>query len=166
MTEPVLMGRISGFFGVKGWVKVYSYSEPREALLNYRRWLVRKDDGWETVELLDGKRHGKTVIAKLEGFDDRDAAQALIDADIGIRREELPELDEGTYYFRDLEGLRVEHLDGRGLGHVASVMETGANDVLVVRDDDAERLIPFVTDRVVREVDLAEGIIRVDWEWD
>ena len=166
MAEPVLMGRVSGHFGVKGWVKVYSYTEPREALLSYGHWLIRRDEGWQALRVLDGKRHGKTVIAKLEGFSDRDEAAAIIDCDIGIRREELPEPNEGQYYFSDLEGLEVEHVDGSGLGRVATILETGANDVLVVRDGKTERLIPFVTDQVVRSVDLDAGVIHVDWEWD
>ncbi len=166
MAEPVLMGRVSGHFGVKGWVKVYSYTEPREALLSYGNWLIRSGDAWQSRRVIDGKRHGKTVIAKLAGISDRDQAAAIIDCDIGIRREELPEPDEGQYYFGDLEGLEVRHLDGSGLGRVVSILETGANDVLVVRDGDTERLIPFVIDRVVRRVDLEAGIIHVDWEWD
>lgn len=166
MAEPVLMGRVSGHFGVQGWVKVYSYTEPREALLAYRNWLIRRGEAWQAIKLVDGKRHGKTVIAKLEGFSDRDQAATLIDCDIGVRREELPEPEEGTFYFSDLEGLRVEHMDGSSLGLVASILETGANDVLVVRDGDSERLIPFVADRVIKQVDLEAGTIHVDWEWD
>ena len=160
------MGRISGFFGVRGWVKVYSYTEPREGVLDYRTWLVGSAGKWRPMALVDGKRHGKTVIAKLEGIDDRDDAAALIDCDIGVRRDDLPEPDEGRFYFSDLEGLSVEHIDGTRLGQVAYVMETGANDVLVVRDGDAERLIPFVVDRVVKDVDIAGGVVHVDWEWD
>jgi len=159
------MGRISGFFGVRGWVKVYSYTDPREAVLDYGNWLVGRAGEWRPLALIDGKRHGKTVIAKLEGIDDRDDAAALIDCEIGIRREDLPEPDEGKFYFSDLEGLRVEHIDGKRLGRVAHVLETGANDVLVVRDGETERLIPFVADSVIRDVDLAGGVIHVDWEW-
>ena len=166
MTKPVLLGRISGFFGVKGWVKVYSYTEPREAILDYGDWLLDRNGDWQTFVPVEGKRHGKTVIAKLEGIDDRDQAAELLDCEIGIRREHLPEPEQGTYYFSDLEGLEVEHLDGSRLGAVAYVLETGANDVLVLKDGDKERLVPFVVDRVIREVNLDEGVIRVDWEWD
>lgn len=166
MAKPVLLGRISGFFGVRGWVKVYSYTEPREAVLDYGSWLLEKDGDWQTVRPVDGKRHGKTVIVKLEGYDDRDQAAALLDCEFGVDREQMPEPDEGTYYFSDLEGLEVEHRDGKRLGLVANVMETGANDVLVVRDNGTERLIPFITGDVVKDVDLDAGLIRVDWEWD
>jgi len=163
--EPIVLGRISGLFGVKGWVKIFSHTEPREAVLNYRQWLVRQKDAWRTIELAEGKRHGKTVIARLEGVYDRDQAALLTGCDIGIPRDELPEPDAGHYYFSDLEGLRVVHRDGTDLGTVAYVMETGANDVLVTTGD-KERLIPFVVDEVILDVDLAAGVISVDWEWD
>ena len=166
MAKPVLLGRISGFFGVKGWVKLYSYTEPREAVLDYENWVLERDGQWQTVKPVEGQRHGKTVIVKLEGIDDRDAAAPLLGCEFGVMREHMPEPDEGTYYFSDLEGLEVVHRDGTSLGSVARVMETGANDVLVVQGDGTERLIPFVTGHVVEVVDLDEGVIRVDWEWD
>ncbi|MDJ0941650.1 MAG: ribosome maturation factor RimM [Woeseiaceae bacterium] len=166
MEEPVLLGRVSGFFGVRGWVKVYSYTDPREAVLDYPHWLIKRGGNWETHTLAEGKRHGKTVIARLEGFDDRDQATSLLDCDIAVRREDLPEPDEGHYYFSDLEGLEVVHQDCKALGRVAYLLETGANDVLVVRDGETERLIPFVAGDVIKDVDLAAGLIRVDWDWD
>jgi 16S rRNA processing protein RimM len=148
----VILGRIDGLFGVRGWIKVYSYTEPREAVLNYKDWLLARDGDWQRVELADGKRQGKAVIARLEGIEDRDAAAELIGSEIGVDRDALPEPEEGHYYWADLEGL-------------TDVMATGANDVLVV-DGPAERLIPFVPGTVILDVDLAAGVIRVDWEWD
>jgi 16S rRNA processing protein RimM len=165
LTQPVLLGRIVGLFGVKGWVKVHSYTEPREAVLDYKDWLLGCDDGWEPVELAEGKRHGKSVIARLQGVADRDAATALVGSDIGVARDQLPEPGEGHYYWADLEGMTVVHKDGTEIGRVAYVMATGANDVLVTEGPD-ERLIPFVTGKVVLDVDIAAGVITVDWEWD
>ena len=165
LTQPVILGRIVGLFGVRGWIKVYSYTEPREAVLDYRDWLLGRDGDWQWVELAEGKRHGKAVIARLEGIDDRDAAAELIGSDIGVDRDALPEPEEGHYYWADLEGLAVVHRDGSELGRVACLMATGANDVLVV-DGPVERLIPFVPGTVILDVDLARGVIRVDWEWD
>ena len=162
---PVVLGRISGLYGVKGWIKVFSYTDPREAVLEYREWLVRRDGDWKVLQLAEGKRHGKTVIARLDGIDDRDVAASYVDCDIGVPRTAMPEPDDGSYYWSDLEGLEVVHRDGRQLGTVAYVMETGANDVLVTKGD-AERLIPFVIDEVVLDVDLDNGVISVDWEWD
>ncbi|MBT8082115.1 MAG: ribosome maturation factor RimM [Gammaproteobacteria bacterium] len=164
-TQPVVLGRISGLFGVRGWVKVYSYTEPREAVLDYGRWLLSDKDGWHEATVAEGQRHGKTVIARIEGYDDREQAAALIGAEIAVPRAALPEAGEDRYYWSDLEGLRVVHRDGTELGRVAYLLETGANDVMVV-EGEQELLIPFVTDKVVLGVDIDKGEIEVDWEWD
>ena len=164
-TQPVILGRIVGLFGVRGWVKVHSYTEPREGLLDYRNWLLSRDGDWQSVALAEGRRHGKSVIARLAGVEDRDAAAEWLGSDIAVDRDALPEAEEGHYYWADLEGLTVVHKDGTELGKVAYLMATGANDVLVV-DGAAERLIPFVPGTVILDVDLATGVIRVDWEWD
>lgn len=164
-TQPVVLGRITGLFGVKGWVKVYSYTDPRDAVLNYDRWLLSGNDGWREATVAEGQRHGKTVIVRLEGFADRDQAASLIGTDIGVLRDALPETGEGRYYWSDLEGLRVVRRDGTELGTVDYLLETGGKDVMVVKGE-TERLIPFVMDKVVLGVDLAKGEIRVDWEWD
>jgi 16S rRNA processing protein RimM len=165
LTQPVILGRVVGLFGVRGWIKVYSYTEPREAVLDYREWLLCRDGTWQPVELAEGKRHGKAVIARLAGIADRDAAAELLGSDIGVHRDALPDPGEGQYYWADLEGLTVVHKDGTELGKVAGLMATGANDVLVV-DGPVERLIPFVPGTVILDVDLDAGVIRVDWEWD
>ena len=165
MPVPVVLGRISGFFGVRGWVKVYSYTEPREAVLSYKRWLLSKNGEWQAATVAEGKRHGKTVIARFEGVDDRDQAADLIGRDIGVPRDELPETDAGQYYWSDLEGLRVVRKDGSVIGEVSYLLETGANDVMVINGE-REHLVPFVKDEVVLDVDIAAGVIRVDWEWD
>ena len=164
-TQPVILGRISGLFGVRGWVKVYSYTEPREAVLEFDRWLLSGRNGWQEATVAEGQRHGKTVIVRIEGYDDRDGAAGLIGTEIGVPRDELPEPDNDQYYWSDLEGLSVVHRDGTELGKVNYLLETGANDVMVVKGD-TERLIPFVMDKVVLGVDLVKGEIRVDWEWD
>ncbi len=164
MTQVVL-GRIAGVFGVKGWVKVFSHTEPREAILEYRDWLLKRGDSWQAVTVEDGKRHGKSVIAKLAEVEDREAAAELCDVEIAVPREDLPQTKAGEYYWADLEGLQVVHRDGRSLGKVSYVMATGANDVLVV-DGEGESLIPFVMGEVILDVDLAKGQINVDWEWD
>jgi 16S rRNA processing protein RimM len=162
--EPVLLGRISGVFGVAGWVKLYSYTEPREAILRYTKCLLCRQGKWVEAHWLQGRRQGKTVVAQLEGISDRDSAEALIGSEIGIWRNDLPETDKDSYYWTDLEGLTVVDKDGRKFGVVAYLMATGANDVLVVQGDE-EILIPFIAGRTVLDVDLAAGRIQVDWEW-
>jgi 16S rRNA processing protein RimM len=164
-TQPVVLGRITGLFGVRGWVKVYSYTEPREAVLEYGRWLLAGQDGWQEAIVAEGQRHGKTIIARLDGYADRDQAAELVDTDIAVPRDELPETDKSEFYWSDLEGLTVVHRDGTVLGKVAYLLETGANDVMVL-EGERERLVPFVMDKVVLGVDLDKGVIDVDWEWD
>ncbi|MGB5164889.1 MAG: ribosome maturation factor RimM [Woeseiaceae bacterium] len=163
--EPVVLGRIAGLFGVKGWVKVFSYTDPREAVLQHKLCSLRQDGRLRAVRLVEGKRHGKSVIARIDGIDDRDAAAALIGGELVVSRDALPQTAPGEYYWRDLEGLKVLRTDGTELGTVAYLLETGAHDVLVVQGD-KERLIPFVQDKVIQDVDLAAGTISVDWEWD
>jgi len=164
-STPLVLGRLSGLYGVRGWVKVHSYTVPREAILNYSSWLLEQDRVWREVNVAEGRKQGKTVVARLDGITDRDMAATLVGATIGIARENLPETESGEYYWTDIEGLQVVHQDGRVLGKVVYLLATGANDVLVVQGEQ-ELLIPFVKNEVIKDVDLATGIINVDWEWD
>ena len=164
-SEPLVLGRISGLYGVRGWVKVHSYTEPREAILKYGSWLLEQDGVWRETSVAEGRKQGKTVVARLDAVTDRDMATAFVGMTIGVARSDLPETDSGEYYWTDLEGLQVIHRDGRILGKVAYLLATGANDVLVIQGDQ-EVLVPFVKDEVIKGVDLATGIISVDWEWD
>ena len=164
-TDPdgyVLLGRISGLYGVEGWVKVFSHTQPRENILRYSSWYLREDDRWVRHSLIKGRRHGKAVVAFLEGCSDRDQARALIGADIAIAREQLPRPKQGEYYWSDLIGLEVMTVNGERLGRVDYLMETGANDVLVIVGE-RERLVPFI-DEVITSVDLEEGRLTVDWD--
>ncbi|WJW74777.1 ribosome maturation factor RimM [Thiohalobacter sp. IOR34] len=169
MTEAgdqfIIVGRISGLYGVRGWVRVYSHTEPRENIVDYRPWYLQGAEGWQPCEVVEGRRHGKGVVARLAGYDDRTAAAALLGRDIAIRRDQLPETAEDEYYWTDLEGLEVVTTEGVELGRVDHLFATGANDVLVVRGE-RERLIPFVQGQVIRSIDLAAGRIEVDWDPD
>jgi 16S rRNA processing protein RimM len=167
-TKRVTLGRISGLYGVNGWVKVYSYTEPRENIVDYATWILEHDGEERRVEVEAGRSQGKNVVAKLRGVDDRDAARSWIGADIAVDRQALPALESGEYYWVDLEGLAVRNTRGETLGEVDHLMATGANDVIVLRGAE-ERMIPFVAGDVVVEVDLEGGVIVVDWEssfWD
>ncbi len=159
------MGRIVALFGVRGWVKVQSHTEPRENLLNYRPWQLCQHDTCRSFTVTECQRHGKGLVAKLEGIEDRDAAAKLVGARILVPRAQLPDAGAGEFYWTDLLGLQVVSLEGEVLGCVDHLLATGANDVLVVRDAAGhERLIPFIPDQVVRNVDLSEGRIEVDWD--
>jgi 16S rRNA processing protein RimM len=159
--DYVPLGFISGVYGVKGWVKVHSYTRPREAILEYKHWLLGPDR--RQVTLRDGRRQGKTLVASINGIGDRDAASALVQVEIAVKREQLPALAAGEYYWADLVGLEVRTCEGIRLGTVERLVETGANDVLVVQGD-RERWIPFVLGQYVTGVDLTEGRLEVDWD--
>jgi len=162
----VTLGHISGLFGVQGWVKVFSDTRPRQGILDYKVWLLERKDGWEQRNLLQGRRHGEGLIARLAGVDDRDQAAELVGARIAVPREQLPGgLAEGEFYWADLEGLQVVNEQGVDLGRIDHLFETGANDVMVVKGD-RERWIPYIWGQVVRAVDLAAGRMTVDWEAD
>jgi 16S rRNA processing protein RimM len=161
--DRVSMGHVAGAFGVRGWLKVLSGAEPAAALLDYSPWLLLRDGEWKSYKVLDGGVHGKGLVAHLEGVDDRDQAELLRGAEIAVERARLEPLGEGEYYWADLIGLRVVTTQGVELGRIERLMETGANDVLVVRGE-RERLIPYLRPEVVTAVDLAAGTLQVDWD--
>lgn len=163
--KMLVLGRISGVFGVKGWIKVYSHTEPREKITDYSPWLVKLKQGWREFEVLEGQRHGKTVIARLRGIDDRDEAQQLSGADIAVHQAQLEELPENEYYWHQLEGLQVVNTEGVELGRISHLLETGANDVMVVQGE-KERLIPYTPGVAVIQVDLEARRVTVDWDPD
>ncbi|MDH5785622.1 MAG: ribosome maturation factor RimM [Chromatiales bacterium] len=162
----IVVGRINGLHGVRGWVKVFSHTQPRENILSYRTWYLSRGGQWVATRVVNGRQQGKGIVAQLEGCDDRDAATALMESVVAIRREQLADTAPGEYYWADLQGLRVINAGGVELGVVDHLLETGANDVLVVHDDGTERLIPYVMGQFVLEVKLGEGTIRVDWDPD
>ncbi|GAA5120706.1 ribosome maturation factor RimM [Alloalcanivorax gelatiniphagus] len=168
--EVLVVGRIVSVHGVKGWVKVYSYTDPIENIFDYQPWYLFDDGAWREVKLGGRRRQGKGLVAGLDGYDDREQARReLVGREIAVPRSQLPESGDDEYYWRDLIGLRVKLDDGRDLGRVHSLMETGANDVLVVRGDGdsldrQERLLPWTPGQVVRDVDLDAGELRVDWD--
>jgi 16S rRNA processing protein RimM len=159
----VVLGRLSGLYGVQGWLKVHSDTEPREGITSYPRWWVKQQGRWKSMRVEQGRRHGKAVVVKLEGIDDRDAAAKLLNAEVAVDRDTLPETEPGEYYWTDLEGLSVVCLDGTELGRVDHLIETGANDVLVVQGD-RQRLIPYIPEQVIREIDLERRLMVVDWD--
>ena len=161
----VILGQVSGLFGVKGWLKIFSYTDPRENILQYAPWYLRGADGWREVSVAEGQRHGKAVIVRFGDCADRDGAAAWVGSEIAVRREQMPALAQDEYYWSDLEGLQVVTTAGVALGVVSHLIETGANDVLVVRGD-RERLIPYVRPDVVVDIDLDKGVLQVDWDPD
>jgi 16S rRNA processing protein RimM len=170
----VSIGRISGAFGVRGWVKVHSYTSPRLNVVRYSPWHVCQNGQVAIRHVVAGQAHGNGVVAALDGIEDRDAAEALIGAEIEVDRAALgPELgaeaegpaETGEFFWVDLQGMEVRTRTGTSLGVVDQLFETGANDVMVVIG--AERhLIPFLYGSVVEHVDGRQRVITVNWEPD
>ncbi len=162
----VVLGEISGVHGVAGWVKIFSFTDPPQGILEYSRWYL-SGAGLEhhPVALRRGRKQGKGIVAQLDGCDDREQARDLIGSEIAVRRGDLPSVDAGEHYWADLIGLRVVTLEGTSLGIVEKLFDTGANDVVVVQGE-REHLIPYLPGKVVRDIDLENGTMRVDWEAD
>ncbi|OUR82490.1 ribosome maturation factor RimM [Cycloclasticus sp. 46_120_T64] len=159
------LGKISGVFGVKGWLKIYANTDKKEDILSYQPWYVERNKVRQAVKLKAGKPHGKTVIALFEGIDDRNEAELWVGCDIYMSVEQLPKLRKNEYYWSDLIGLKVVSINGDDFGTIDHMLETGANDVIVAKGD-RERLIPFVFEQVVKSVDLDGGTMLVDWDAD
>jgi 16S rRNA processing protein RimM len=161
----IVIGRISGLFGVRGWVKLFSYTDPMTNLLEFSELQLGSGGKWRPAVLAEGRSQGKTLVGRFEGVTDRDQAAGLVGADIAIRRDQLPEPKADEVYWTDLIGLAVVNVHGEALGTVDRLLETGANDVLVLRGD-RERLVPFVRGAVVKDIDQEAGRITVDWDRD
>jgi 16S rRNA processing protein RimM len=157
----VLMGRVGAPFGVKGWIKVQPFTRTVDGLLGHPTWWLGREGKWGRTTVADGAVHGRLLIAKLEGCDDRHAAARLKGLDVAIARAELPINADGEYYWSDLIGLEVANREGVALGRITRLIETGASPVLVVQGI-RERLIPFAQPVVV-SVDVADGRLTVDW---
>jgi len=163
--QHIHVGKISGVFGIKGWVKVFSYTDGRANILHYSPWLLKKAGETKTLKVIDGNLQGKAVVAQLEGIHDRDQAASLMGWDIFINHEQLPKAASGEYYWSDLVGLPVENTEGITLGVISGLLETGANDVIIVQGE-RERCIPFLQGQTVISIDLNTGKMVVDWDAD
>lgn len=163
--RQVVLGTIAGPHGTRGWVRIRSSTEPPENILRYAPWQVGRDGRWSPVGVAEGQAQGRGVFARLDGCRDRDDALGYRGCEIAVERSRLPDLEDGEFYWTDLLGLRVATTGGVELGEVERMMETGANDVMVVRGE-LERLIPFLPGTVVQAVDIERGAIVVDWHPD
>ncbi|MDT7524542.1 MULTISPECIES: ribosome maturation factor RimM [Idiomarinaceae] len=171
-SETVVLGQLGAVYGVKGWLKVQSYTDDAEAIFTYSPWQIVIQGKQQTVTVEEWRRHNKGLIAKLAGIEDRDQAHLMTGADIIIPAEQLPELPADEFYWRDLIGMTVVNTDGYNMGVVDQIMATASNDVMVVKanNNDAfgrtERLIPFIQSQYVQSVDKTAQRIIVDWPSD
>ena len=168
--EFILVGKIGASYGIKGWFKINAYTEVPEGIFDYSPWRVSLNGQQHLVKVADWRRHNKGLIAKFDGVDSINDAEAWLHAEVFVEAQQLPELEEDEFYWRDLKGMKVTNESGYNLGTVSGLMETGSNDVLVVDANakDAfgktERLIPYIQDDVIKSVNKEENTITVDWD--
>lgn len=170
ITNPVVLGKIGSTYGIRGWLRVFSSTEESESIFDYQPWFIKQGSQWRHIELDGWKRHNQELVIKLKGIDDRDIAHALTNCEIVVDESQLPALSEGEYYWKDLMGCQIVTDQNYDLGKVIDMMETGSNDVMVIKANlkDAfgmkERLIPYLDGQVIKKVDLATKVITVDWD--
>jgi 16S rRNA processing protein RimM len=159
----VVMARVAAPFGIKGWLKLQTFTEYADSLEEFETWFLSTPNGWEEIEVEDFAVNAKAVVAKLKGIDDRTAAELWAKREIAVPREWLDDEDDGTYYWIDLIGADVVNQLGERLGKIETLMETGANDVLVVKSGSTETLIPFIEQYLIN-VDREKKLVTVNWD--
>lgn len=162
--EYVIVGKIGSTYGVQGWLKVFSFTEELADILEYNPWYLENGDTWGLIQVKAAREHGKCVVAKLAGYNTPEEARVLTGKKIAIKRSQMPPLETGEYYWKDLEGLTVINQHGETLGKVVYLIETGANDVLVIDSQGKEYAIPYLPGNVITRVDLVNQAIHVNWD--
>lgn len=170
----VNIGRIGRAHGIQGWVNITSFTDPKENILNYQPWQLRSPNSLKTITIEASRILADGIIVKLSGCNDRDIAKAYTGANIAIEPEQRPQLEAGEYYWTDLIGLTVINQDGVTLGEVIDLMQTGSNDVLIVRKTvgavgagtGKEHLIPYLPKEFIVDINLDTKIMQVIWDPD
>ncbi|MBA2657814.1 MAG: ribosome maturation factor RimM [Tatlockia sp.] len=164
-TDWVIVGRFGRPHGIKGFITIHSFTEPRDNILRYSDWHVYVDNLWQPLKILHVESNVKSIIAQVEGYPEREQVATLANVEIAIRRTQLPSLDKGEYYWHQLVGMQVINQQGENFGKVIEILPTGTNDVLVV-EGDKRHLIPYLLGQYIIDVDLGSNLIRVDWDMD
>ena len=160
--KKLLVGKINGFFGVQGWVKIFSYTKPRKNILEYHPWYFVDNGTYKVIEITMGREQSKTIVAHAKGIDNRDQAGQLIGKDLYIDKDQLPELSDDEHYWHELNEFRVINKNGVDLGVVNYLVDTGSNNVLVTKGE-KEHWIPYIEPYLV-SVDKQNRVITVDWD--
>ena len=162
--KKIYLGKITGVHGIKGWLKIQSFSSPPENILNYPQWIINNQGKEDFYSIEQGRKQKNKIVVKLEKINDRNTAESLINSKIQILRSDLPKLSKENYYWSDLVGLSVLNSEDKLIGKIESLIETGANDVMVVNTSKDERiLIPFVMHETIKEVNVELNYMKVDW---
>lgn len=161
----VVIGRFGRPHGIKGFVSVHSFTEPRDNILRYTDWHAFLGNTWQPVKILCVEVHNKNIIAQIEGYPEREMAARLTNVEIAVQKEQLAELEPGEYYWHQLIGMNVINQKGESFGTVIEIIPTGSNDVLVVQGE-KRHLIPFLPGQFVMDINDSQQLITVDWDVD
>lgn len=164
-TDWVIVGRFGRPHGIKGFITVISFTDPRDNIMQYNDWHVRLNDKWQTLDLLNLDINHQLILTQVKGYQDREDVACLTNKDIAIKRDKLPVLAPGEFYWHELVGMQVKSTEGLLLGTVTELMSTGANDVLIV-EGEKRCLIPYLPGRSIINVDNSQRVITVDWDMD
>jgi 16S rRNA processing protein RimM len=160
--NKVVIGCLGSVFGVRGQLKVNSYTTPFTNILEYPNWQIQHKGQWQPLAIENLKRQGNMIVLKIDGIDDRDIAKTFTNDLIAIERDELPDAEENEYYWSDLVGLKVITTNDFELGTIIEMRETGANDVMIIKGEN-RHLVPFIDD-ILQSIDLENKVIIVDWD--
>lgn len=169
-TQKIVVGKMGSTYGVRGWLRLFSSTEIASNIFDYQPWFIQHAGRWQSIELEGWKHHNHDLIIKIKSVDDQGAASQLTNCEIVVDSTQLPVLSTNDYYWKDLIGCQVITTSGYQLGKIVDMMETGSNDVMVVKADlkDAfgikERLIPYLDKQVVKRVNVDDKRVEVDWE--
>ncbi|ACQ68862.1 ribosome maturation factor RimM [Candidatus Williamhamiltonella defendens] len=169
LKQPVIVGKIGSTYSVRGWLKMFSFTEKTDSIFDYQPWFIQHKNHWQFIDIEDWKCHQQDFLLKIKNIDEKEKAQHFVNAEITVDASQLPVLEEGDYYWKDIIGCQVIHISGDVIGTVVSMIETGANDVMVVQtqiQDHKSCLVPFLCDQVVKKVDKVMQQIQVDWDLD
>ncbi|MFP3019474.1 MAG: ribosome maturation factor RimM [Arsenophonus sp.] len=168
--NPIVLGILGSSYGIYGWFRIFSYTEYTENIFKYQPWFIQRSGEWKRLKLEDWKYHNKDIIIKIKNIDNRNLSNSITNCKIIVDAKQLPVLKDNDYYWKDIIGCKVITTKGYNLGYVKNLMETGSNDVLIIKANlkDAfhikERLIPFLNEKVIKNIDLSTKIIKVDWD--
>ncbi len=165
--NPIIVGRIGGVYGVRGWLKIESYTRPKENIFTYFPWLIHVNSSWKEVDIEETQQRGSArLLVKMTGIDTPEEAREYVHCELAVTQAVFPALNEGEYYWHDLIGLVVFNQDEINIGEIKDIVETGANDVLVIKKsggNKAKTLIPLVMDVYIKQVDLIAKTMHVEW---
>lgn len=162
-TEWVVVGRFGRPQGLKGLVRVISFTEPANNIIDYMPWHVSIQGQWQPIKISAVESHTKFILVQVDGYQQREQLGLLTNCEIGIQSQQLPTLSNDEFYWHDLIGMQVINQEEKILGTVTDLLATGSNDVLVVTGE-KRHLVPYLLDDFIVRIDTSTRTIYVNWD--